>query len=74
MSEIADNLKEMVIGSGELYSSEKHGNDETGDGSSEKPFKTVLQAMRHAGKEPFPTIYVDGKRKERDMKLLQNLH
>jgi hypothetical protein len=48
-------------GSGELYSSEKHGNDETGDGSSEKPFKTVLQAMRHAGKEPFPTIYVDGK-------------
>jgi len=44
-----------------LYTSEKNGNDATGDGSSEKPFKTILQAMRHAGKEPFPTIYVDGK-------------
>ncbi|XP_045770214.1 asparagine--tRNA ligase, cytoplasmic [Maniola jurtina] len=45
----------------ELYTSEKNGSDETGDGSSEKPFKTILQAMRHAGKEPFPTIYVDSK-------------
>ncbi|CAG9559023.1 unnamed protein product [Danaus chrysippus] len=45
----------------ELYTSEKNGNDETGDGSSENPFKTILQAMRHAGKEPFPTIYVDSK-------------
>ncbi|XP_034827945.1 asparagine--tRNA ligase, cytoplasmic [Maniola hyperantus] len=45
----------------ELYTSEKNGSDETGDGSSQKPFKTVLQAMRHAGKEPFPTIYVDSK-------------
>ena len=24
-------------------------------------FLLLLQAMRHAGKEPFPTIYVDGK-------------
>ncbi|CAH2235941.1 asparagine--tRNA ligase, cytoplasmic [Pararge aegeria] len=45
----------------ELYTSEKNGSDETGDGSMEKPFKTILQAMRHAGKEPFPTIYVDSK-------------
>lgn len=45
----------------ELYTSEKNGSDETGDGSAEKPFKTILQAMRHAGKEPFPTIYVDSK-------------
>ncbi|KPI93193.1 Asparaginyl-tRNA synthetase, cytoplasmic [Papilio xuthus] len=45
----------------ELYTSEKKGNDETGDGSREKPFKTILQAMRHAGKEPFPAIYVDSK-------------
>ncbi|XP_023944016.2 asparagine--tRNA ligase, cytoplasmic [Bicyclus anynana] len=45
----------------DLYTSEKNGSDETGDGSTEKPFKTILQAMRHAGKEPFPTIYVDSK-------------
>lgn len=47
--------------SGEIYTSEKNGSDETGDGSEAKPFKTILQAMRHAGKEPFPTIYVDAK-------------
>lgn len=46
---------------GEIYTSEKNGSDETGDGSEAKPFKTILQAMRHAGKEPFPTIYVDAK-------------
>lgn len=45
----------------EIYTSDKRGNDESGDGSEEKPFKTILQAMRHAGKEPFPTIYVDAK-------------
>ncbi|XP_045503475.1 asparagine--tRNA ligase, cytoplasmic [Colias croceus] len=44
-----------------IYTSEKRGNDETGDGSEESPYKTILQAMRHAGKEPFPTIYVDSK-------------
>lgn len=46
---------------GEIYTSEKKGNDETGDGTEDKPFKTILQAMRKAGKEPFPTIYVDSK-------------
>lgn len=46
---------------GELYTSEKHGNDESGDGSESKPFKTILQAMKCAGKEPFPVIYVDSK-------------
>lgn len=46
---------------GEIYTSDKSGSDENGDGSESKPFKTILQAMRHAGKEPFPTIYVDSK-------------
>lgn len=46
---------------GEIYTSEKRGSDETGDGSEQKPFKTIIQAMRKAGKEPFPKIYVDGK-------------
>jgi len=45
----------------ELYTSDKTGSDESGDGSEAKPFKTILQAMRHAGKEPFPAIYVDAK-------------
>ena len=26
-----------------IYSSEKHGSDETGDGTSEKPYKTTVQ-------------------------------
>lgn len=47
--------------SGEIYTSEKHGNDETGDGTEARPYKTAMQALRKAGKEPFPTIYVDGK-------------
>lgn len=44
-----------------LYTSEKYGDDENGDGSEEKPLKTILKAMKVAGSEPFPTIYVDGK-------------
>jgi asparaginyl-tRNA synthetase len=44
-----------------LYTSDKNGSDESGDGSEAKPFRTILQAMRHAGKEPFPVIYVDAK-------------
>jgi asparaginyl-tRNA synthetase len=43
----------------EIFTSEKTGSDESGNGTRAKPFKTVLQAMRHAGKEPFPTIYSD---------------
>ncbi|KAH8362045.1 hypothetical protein KR200_005569, partial [Drosophila serrata] len=46
---------------GSIFTSEKKGNDEAGDGTESKPFKTILQAMRSAGKEPFPTIYVDSK-------------
>jgi len=46
----------------EIYTSESKGNDETGDGTKEKPVKTVIQAMRLAGKEPFPVIYCDSKK------------
>lgn len=45
----------------ELYISEKEGCDETGDGSEKRPFKTLLQAMRYADKEPFPKFYSDSK-------------
>ncbi|XP_022900526.1 asparagine--tRNA ligase, cytoplasmic [Onthophagus taurus] len=44
-----------------IYTSEKTGSDETGKGTESSPFKTILQAMRFAGAEPFPTIFVDSK-------------
>ncbi|XP_053958249.1 asparagine--tRNA ligase, cytoplasmic [Anastrepha ludens] len=44
-----------------IYTSEKNGSDENGNGTKENPYKTILQAMRHAKAEPFPTIYVDSK-------------
>lgn len=45
-----------------VYSSEKFGSDETGDGSEGKPFKTILAAIRSfGGAEPYPQIYVDHK-------------
>ncbi|NXX50074.1 SYNC protein, partial [Tricholaema leucomelas] len=46
----------------ELYVSEREGSDSTGDGTQKKPFKTVLKALLTAGKEPFPTIYVDSQK------------
>ncbi|KAK0178122.1 hypothetical protein PV328_002101 [Microctonus aethiopoides] len=54
-----EDLAQLSLGG--IYTSDKSGSDETGDGSESKPFKTILQAMRHAGKEPFPTIYQDSK-------------
>nr|CAG4646116.1 EOG090X030S [Macrothrix elegans] len=61
MAEVAEEIQELTLGPGEIYTSEKNGSDESGNGSQEKPFKTILQAMRHAGKEPLPAIFVDGK-------------
>ncbi|XP_053427216.1 asparagine--tRNA ligase, cytoplasmic isoform X2 [Nycticebus coucang] len=46
----------------ELYVSDREGNDATGDGTKEKPFKTGLKALMTVGKEPFPTIYVDSQK------------
>ncbi|XP_063229759.1 asparagine--tRNA ligase, cytoplasmic [Bacillus rossius redtenbacheri] len=46
---------------GGIYTSEKTGSDDQGDGTKSKPFKSILKAMHHAAKEPFPTIYVDSK-------------
>ncbi|XP_073979115.1 asparagine--tRNA ligase isoform X1 [Rhodnius prolixus] len=57
----------MVVGAenssnvGELFTSEKNGSDESGTGTRDNPFKSILRAMKHAGKQPFPTIYVDSK-------------
>nr|XP_022330665.1 asparagine--tRNA ligase, cytoplasmic-like [Crassostrea virginica] len=46
----------------EIYTSESTGNDESGDGTQEKPFQTILRAMKFAEQEPFPPIYVDSKK------------
>lgn len=51
----------VILDDKAIYTSEKAGSDETGDGSEEKPFKTALQALRVAVQEPWPTIYVDAK-------------
>uniref|UniRef100_A0AAY5EMU9 Asparagine--tRNA ligase N-terminal domain-containing protein n=1 Tax=Electrophorus electricus TaxID=8005 RepID=A0AAY5EMU9_ELEEL len=45
-----------------VYVSDKHGSDESGDGTEHKPFKTPLKALLFAGKEPWPTIYVDAQK------------
>ncbi|XP_033360464.1 asparagine--tRNA ligase, cytoplasmic [Bombus vosnesenskii] len=42
-----------------IYTSQKYGNDETGNGTDTNPFKTILRAMRYVGKEPFPPFYQD---------------
>ncbi|CDW51875.1 Asparaginyl-tRNA synthetase, cytoplasmic [Trichuris trichiura] len=45
--------------SNEIYISESTGSDDTGDGTSKKPFKTLLHAMKFVGVEPFPTFLAD---------------
>ena len=44
-----------------IYTSEIRGSDESGEGTYKVPYKSILQAMRRHGKEPFPTIYQDPK-------------
>ncbi|XP_004601765.1 asparagine--tRNA ligase, cytoplasmic isoform X1 [Sorex araneus] len=58
--EVTRAVAEMVLA--ELYVSDREGNDATGDGTKEKPFKTGLKALMTVGKEPFPTIYVDSQK------------
>ena len=44
-----------------VYTSDSRGSDEAGEGTYEKPFKTVMKGVKHVGKEPFPPIYIDVK-------------
>ncbi|KFD58743.1 hypothetical protein M513_00436 [Trichuris suis] len=48
-----------LAASNEIYISESTGSDDTGDGTSKKPFKTLLHAMKFVGVEPFPTFLSD---------------
>lgn len=43
-----------------IYTSESKGSDENGDGSIENPFKTLLQALRHADAKP-AQLFTDSK-------------
>lgn len=53
-----------------IYTSQKNGSDETGDGTELNPFRTVLEAMRYAGKEPFPPIHQDSREDGRKYELV----
>ena len=54
-------MAEVKVSTDGIYTSEKRGSDENGEGTYKVPYKTILQAMRRFGKEPFPTIYQDPK-------------
>merc|ERR1739838_739079 len=62
-AEIENKVNDLDINSKmvPLYISDKLGDDKGGDGSKKAPFKTVLQAMRSVGVEPFPEFMVDKK-------------
>lgn len=63
-NEIVDKMESVKVNGKEmepLYTSDKLGNDGSGDGTKKAPFKTVLRAMREVGEEPFPPIMVDTK-------------
>ena len=54
-------MEDMAVSSEPIYTSESRGSDEFGEGTKKVPYKTILQAMRRYGKEPFPTIYEDAQ-------------
>lgn len=64
MSEVnaaSDSLEKVKLTVG-LYSSEKHGSDETGDGTKEKPYKTTVFTLKKSGDiSKFSELYVDAK-------------
>ncbi len=57
----AEGVSAMSVSDSPIYTSETRGSDECGDGTFKVPYKTIMQAMRMYGKEPFPTIYQDAK-------------
>jgi len=59
VKEVTEKMAETSLEA--VYTSEARGSDEAGEGTYKVPYKTILQAMRRAGKEPFPTIYQDSK-------------
>ncbi|XP_071484718.1 asparagine--tRNA ligase, cytoplasmic-like [Diadema antillarum] len=62
MADLADTASKLSMADkpSVLYISEKEGNDDTGDGSELKPFRTLMCAMKASG-EPFPKFMCDSK-------------
>jgi len=59
--EVTEAVEKLDL-SNAIYSSEKHGSDETGEGTAEKPYKTSAFALKKSGKiDSFAAIYVDAK-------------
>lgn len=48
-----------------VYTSKKFGSDTSGDGSEDKPFESILQAMRTFSIDPIPEIMVDSKTEDK---------
>ena len=60
-AEVAEGVEAMSVKEA-LYTSESRGSDEAGEGTYKVPYKTIMQAMKRYGKEPFPVIYQDPTR------------
>lgn len=59
--DVAETLEKVQIQVA-LYSSEKNGSDETGDGTKEKPYKTTAFTLKQSGDiVKFSEIFVDAK-------------
>jgi hypothetical protein len=60
VAEVGDSVKDLSLDP-PIYTSETRGCDDFGEGTQKVPYKTISQAMRRYGKEPFPVIYQDAK-------------
>lgn len=58
-AEVTQSLASLDL-TGAIYTSEKTGSDETGEGTEAKPYKTVARAIKSLV-EPYPHILVDSK-------------
>lgn len=67
MEELAVSVGKVSLGC--FYVSELHGDDDRGDGSECKPFKTALRALKDHKSEPLPDIMVDAKTKDENQKF-----
>ena len=59
--EIEKKMADASVSGDAIYTSEARGSDELGEGTFKVPYKTIMQAMKRYGKEPFPVLYQDAK-------------